>query len=95
MSGIVQLPPPRMEVWEWQWQGACRTTDPEVFFHPEGERGNQRRSRDLEAKEVCLRCPVLRQCREHALSAREPYGVWGGMTEDERALHYKRETLAS
>jgi WhiB family redox-sensing transcriptional regulator len=23
-------------------------------------------------------------CREHALKVREPYGVWGGLTEEER-----------
>jgi WhiB family redox-sensing transcriptional regulator len=28
------------------------------------------------------------QCREHALRVREPYGVWGAMTEDEREAHY-------
>jgi WhiB family redox-sensing transcriptional regulator len=29
-------------------------------------------------------CPVVRQCLDHALAVREPYGVWGGLTEDER-----------
>ncbi|EGX56637.1 WhiB-family transcriptional regulator [Streptomyces zinciresistens K42] len=24
------------------------------------------------------------QCAAHALAVREPYGVWGGLTEDER-----------
>jgi len=28
---------------------------------------------------------VLQQCRTHALSVREPYGVWGGISEDERS----------
>jgi WhiB family redox-sensing transcriptional regulator len=31
---------------------------------------------------------VLVQCRAHALQVREPYGVWGGMTEDEREAAY-------
>jgi WhiB family redox-sensing transcriptional regulator len=34
---------------------------------------------------------VLRQCREHALAVREPYGVWGGLTEDEREAIYAGE----
>jgi WhiB family redox-sensing transcriptional regulator len=39
-------------------------------------------------------------CRQHALSAREPYGVWGGMSESEREAVYARsarqpETAAS
>ena len=30
----------------------------------------------------------MRQCRSHALAAREPYGVWGGLSEHEReAIH--------
>lgn len=31
-----------------------------------------------------MRCPVRAQCAAHALQVREPYGVWGGLTEDER-----------
>jgi WhiB family redox-sensing transcriptional regulator len=27
---------------------------------------------------------VIRQCAEHALAVREPYGVWGSLTEDDR-----------
>jgi WhiB family redox-sensing transcriptional regulator len=37
---------------------------------------------------VCQGCPVLLSCREHALRVREPYGVWGAMTEDEREATY-------
>ena len=29
-------------------------------------------------------CPVIEACLKHALSVREPYGVWGGMSEEER-----------
>ena len=41
-------------------------------------------SREASAKEVCMRCPVRTECAAHALAVREPYGVWGGLTEDER-----------
>ena len=27
---------------------------------------------------------MRRECLEHALATREPYGVWGGMTEAQR-----------
>jgi hypothetical protein len=33
---------------------------------------------------VCGGCPVLSQCRKHALSVREPYGIWGGLSRRER-----------
>ena len=65
--------------------GACRQANPEPFFNPEGKADGERRSRASLAIAVCNRCPVLRMCRDHALQVREPYGVWGGMTESERA----------
>jgi len=88
MTTVCRLPGPVADVWEWQFDGSCRSRNPDVFFHPDGERGPSRRRRDSEAKAVCLDCPVLRNCREHALQVGEPYGVWGGMTEQEReAMH--------
>jgi WhiB family redox-sensing transcriptional regulator len=33
---------------------------------------------------------VIEACRSHALTVREPYGVWGGLTEDERESFYSR-----
>lgn len=84
MTDIRRLPHPVTEVWEWQLHGACRGVDTVLFFHPDGERGAARRNRQAAAKQVCARCPVLEQCRQHALQVHEPYGTWGGMSEDER-----------
>ena len=90
MAEISRLPGPVADLWEWQYQGACRRVDPAVFVHPEGERGPARRRRDDAAKAICASCPVMTQCRQHALTVREPYGVWGGMTEDEREAYYAK-----
>jgi WhiB family transcriptional regulator, redox-sensing transcriptional regulator len=79
------------DIWEWQLQGACREADPRLFFHTEGERGSARRGRDDAARAVCASCPVIEECRRHALAVREPYGVWGGLSEDDRELIYSRE----
>ncbi|MEX2289428.1 MAG: WhiB family transcriptional regulator [Mycobacteriales bacterium] len=84
MTDISRLPAPQVEVWEWQLKGACRGHDPSLFFHPEGERGPRRAGREAAAKAVCAGCPVLLACRTHALSVREPYGIWGGMSEHDR-----------
>lgn len=91
MAEISRLPGPVADVWEWQLQGSCRDADPTLFFHPEGERGPARRNRDAAAKAICAGCPVIEQCRQHALAVREPYGVWGGLTEDEREAIYSGE----
>ena len=84
MSKPVQLPEPVATTWEWQLDGLCRGMDSAVFFHPEGERGHKRTDREHRAKSVCSRCPVLVRCREYAVEAGEPYGVWGGLSAPER-----------
>jgi WhiB family redox-sensing transcriptional regulator len=91
MAEISRLPGPVADIWDWQLHGSCRDADPRLFFHPEGERGPARRERDAAARAICSSCPVLEQCRTHALAVREPYGVWGGLTEDDREAHYAAE----
>jgi WhiB family redox-sensing transcriptional regulator len=91
MADFSRLPGPNADLWDWQLRGLCRGKDSSLFFHPEGERGAARSSREFAAKEICMNCPVQIPCAEHALKVREPYGVWGGMTEDEREEHYVRQ----
>jgi len=91
MAEISRLPIPVMEEWEWQYKGACRDLDPEMFFHPDGERGPRRRNRENAAKAVCASCPVIAACRAHALAVQEPYGIWGGLSEDDRAVILERQ----
>ena len=81
---------PADATWEWQEVGACREADPDLFFHPQNERGLARVRRDRSAKAVCARCEVRVECADYALRAREPYGVWGGLTEEERERVYVR-----
>ena len=84
MSQLDRLPGPSADVWDWQLEAACRALPAEMFFHPEGERGSARAQREHRAKAVCAGCPVRRACASHALAVREPYGIWGGLGEQER-----------
>ena len=68
MAEISRLPGPVMDLWEWQFEGACRDADQDLFFHPEGERGSARRRRAEAAKAICATCPVLKECREQSLA---------------------------
>ncbi len=95
MKDVSRLPGPMIEKWDWQYEGVCRELDTELFFHPEGERGSARRRRAANARSICATCPVIQQCREHALASREPYGIWGGMTEEERRAWVNEERRAS
>jgi WhiB family redox-sensing transcriptional regulator len=80
------------EYWDWQAAAACRGLDSEVFFHPENERGPSRRRREQNAKRVCAYCPVQRTCLAWALRTREPYGVWGGLSTEERERLIRSDT---
>ncbi|SEE85902.1 Transcription factor WhiB [Rhodococcus jostii] len=74
----------------WEGRAACRGIESSVFFSPDGERGHARARRESGARQICQDCPVLAQCRDHALSNDEPYGIWGGMTEADRRRHTRR-----
>jgi WhiB family transcriptional regulator, redox-sensing transcriptional regulator len=93
MADFSRLPGPNADLWDWQLRGLCRGKDSSLFFHPEGERGAARNSREVAAKEICMNCPVRISCAQHALKVREPYGVWGGMTEEDREEYHARQKV--
>jgi WhiB family redox-sensing transcriptional regulator len=37
-----------------------------------------------EARDLCRSCPLRSECLEHALAAKERFGMWGGLTPIER-----------
>lgn len=94
MPELSRLPTPVTESWDWQLRGLCRGVDSSLFFHTPNERGAARDRRESRAKEICDRCPVRRECRDHALTVEETYGVWGGLGESELrrliSLNHKR-----
>lgn len=67
---------------DWMADAACSGTT--VDFFPT-TRGVQR----LEvvaapAKAICRECVVREECLDYALAINERYGIWGGMTPEER-----------
>ncbi|WP_372346685.1 WhiB family transcriptional regulator [Streptomyces sp. KL116D] len=63
---------------------AARGLPSTTFFSPTGESGRARREREERARRICARCEVVDICADTALARGETYGVWGGMTRDER-----------
>jgi len=55
----------------------CAETDPEAFFP---EKGGSARP----AKAVCRDCPVRAECLQYALDHHEYWGIWGGLSYQER-----------
>lgn len=69
----------------WHLKASCRGPESALFFPPPfPERREEREARETKAKEICWDCPVQHECLEFALRAREPHGIWGGLTEAER-----------
>lgn len=54
------------------------------FFFPQRDAMNQIELEINVAKTVCAECPVKNLCLEYAVIAKEPYGIWGGTTPEER-----------
>ncbi|MGW7056858.1 WhiB family transcriptional regulator [Streptomyces sp. NPDC054887] len=81
-----QRAPSRDQAGPWHTEAVCRRDEAGLFFAPSKEPTAARLAREEAAKRVCARCPVMVECREHALLQPEPYGVWGGLTAAERRV---------
>jgi WhiB family transcriptional regulator, redox-sensing transcriptional regulator len=68
----------------WKDQAACKGRT-ELFFAPAGEREEPRIRREALARAVCMTCPVLLPCRDHARVQGE-LGFWGAENDDERRI---------
>jgi WhiB family redox-sensing transcriptional regulator len=67
---------------DWRPLAACRHADPDLFFPVSGS--GLSLDQVTQAKAICGRCPVRRQCLAFALDTRQDHGVWGGTSEEER-----------
>ena len=63
---------------DWTSRAACQGVDIDLFFDEE---------RTIEARRLCLSCPVRSSCLSAAQRRDEPCGVWGGLTAVEVARH--------
>jgi WhiB family transcriptional regulator, redox-sensing transcriptional regulator len=70
---------------DWREQAACLPYPAILFFGvDDAEAPADKQSREDEAKSICALCDVRQECLNYALTTREPYGIWGGLTEVER-----------
>lgn len=83
MSGYTgQIPDTAVRTSDWLAFAPCKA-DPDLMFATHAIE---------EAKAVCRRCPAIERCLQWALETGEEFGVWGGLSEDERRT--KRRTAA-
>ncbi|MDQ1482480.1 MAG: WhiB family transcriptional regulator, redox-sensing transcriptional regulator [Actinomycetota bacterium] len=73
----------------WRDRAACLDEDPDLFF-PDGNTGPAVLQTEA-AKAICRRCEVSAACLKWAIESGQDYGVWGGMSEDERRTLTRRK----
>lgn len=64
----------------WAERANCRGMNPDLFFPVQGDVEGSRR-----ARRVCYACEVRAECLDYATTGCVNLGIWGGMTEMERA----------
>jgi len=74
----------------WQDRAACKGIK-DVFFSVEGRPDK----RHMEAKLICIDCPVRAECLKFALDNQFGSGVWGGATPQERLRILNKKSWTS
>jgi hypothetical protein len=74
----------------WQDSAGCLNEDPELFF-PQGDSGPSLLTIE-QAKAICRTCPVVEACAQWAADTRQKRGIYGGLTEQERASIRRAKT---
>lgn len=67
----------------WHDNAKCIDTDPEFFFPPDKET-KQSIEQTVTAKAFCQTCPVRLKCLEFSIRENMEYGVYGGLSADDR-----------
>ena len=78
---------------EWVHRARCKDEDPELFF-PIGTTGPAA-AQIASAKAICMQCEVRSECLEWAMATGQDAGVWGGMSEEQRASERRRRRRLS
>ena len=73
---------------DWMNNGSCKEVDGDMWF-AEGTNFIVTKI----AKKICGECRVVDQCLQYALENRIEYGVWGGLTIQERKSLLRRSKV--
>lgn len=77
---------------DWVRHAACGPDTAELFF-PISDTGPA--AADIQrAQAICAACPVRQQCLNEADATGQGHGIWGGLTDTERA-HRRHDTQES
>jgi hypothetical protein len=65
----------------WMDDAACRGVDPDLWYPDQGDWNSSRA-----AKRICRSCPVRLACLAYAVANGEAFGVWGGLSSNDRRV---------
>lgn len=71
---------PKVPQKAWVNEAGCYDQPIEVFYPPEDDP----KATYKVARSLCERCPVRLPCLDYALETGEKWGMWGGLTPEER-----------
>jgi WhiB family redox-sensing transcriptional regulator len=74
---------PKYSEVNWE-QAGCTDVYPDLFYQVEEERSTQAYDFINSLRSICTACPIWKECLSYAIE-NEQYGMWGGMTSQERA----------
>jgi WhiB family redox-sensing transcriptional regulator len=77
---------------DWE-RASCRGIDTDLFY--EHKTGMEERGLTMNhLRRICFSCPIQRDCLTIGV-AHEPFGFWGGLSEEERRhMHARKESKA-
>lgn len=70
----------------WMQYGECSGMDPEMFFEESAQC-------ERIAKGACAMCEVASQCLERALDMNIEFGIFGGLTANQRKRLRRKEAM--
>jgi len=74
---------------DWRLHAACADWPLDSFYGDESNATSQ-------ALRLCKKCPVRADCLNDAMTHNDPYGIWGGMTPEQRRWsRYRRKTAVA
>ncbi len=76
---------------EWGSDARCQQYRPEMFDTRRRNQHTELSADNERAKEVCLACPVMLRCLEHAVRYRRTGAIWGSLSDEERDEWAARE----
>lgn len=73
------------EILHWNQRALCKSLGDTMFYPVDGETTGARTRREQAARAICRRCEVAPDCLQYAFETNDQFGIWGGLTERERA----------